>query len=66
MGAAGWHISIDVLDSLLADRPIPRIAGADAIKFEGWQRLNAEYAKQFGIEAPAWPRKAPARPGVEE
>ena len=23
---------------------------ADAMKFGGWQRLNAEYAKQFGIE----------------
>jgi hypothetical protein len=22
----------------------------------GMQRLNAEYAKQFGIEAPSWPR----------
>jgi len=21
------------------------------MKFEGWQRLNAEYARQFGIEA---------------
>jgi len=24
----------------------------------GWQRLNAEYAKQFGVETPAWPPKA--------
>jgi len=24
----------------------------------GWQRLNAEYAKQFGIETPNWPPKA--------
>jgi hypothetical protein len=21
----------------------------------GWQRLNAEYAKQFGVETPDWP-----------
>ncbi len=21
----------------------------------GWQRLNAEYAQQFGIETPNWP-----------
>ena len=21
----------------------------------GWQRLTAEYAKQFGMEAPNWP-----------
>jgi hypothetical protein len=27
----------------------------------GWQRLNAEYAKQFGIEAPGWPPNAPKR-----
>jgi len=24
----------------------------------GWQRLNAEYAKQFGIKAPNWPPQA--------
>ena len=55
MGAAGWHICLDVLERLLAGQPIGRIVGADAMKFGGWQRLNAEYAKQFGIEAPAWP-----------
>jgi uncharacterized protein YndB with AHSA1/START domain len=54
MGAAGWHICLDVLDRLLAGRPIGRIVGMDALKFGGWQRLNAEYAKQFGVEAPAW------------
>ena len=58
MGAAGWHISFDVLDRLLSGTPIGRIAGADAIKFAGWQRLNAEYAKQFGVESPKWPPKA--------
>jgi hypothetical protein len=31
--------------------PIGRIAGPEAMKFDGWQRLNAEYAKQFDIEA---------------
>lgn len=50
-GAAGWHISLDVLDHLLAGQPIGRIAGADAMQF-GWQRLNAEYAEQFGVETP--------------
>ncbi len=59
MGAAGWHISLDVLDYLLSGNPIGRIAGGDAMRFEGWQRLNAEYAEQFGIEKPAWPPKAP-------
>jgi uncharacterized protein YndB with AHSA1/START domain len=46
MGAAGWHICFDVLDRLLGGKPIGRIAGGDAMKFD-WQRLNAEYAKQF-------------------
>ena len=59
MGAAGWHISFDVLDRLLAGQPIGRIVGPEAMKFGGWQRLNAEYTKQFGIEAPNWARKAP-------
>ena len=50
-GAAGWHIAVDVLDRLLSGTPIGRIVGADAMKF-GWQRLVAEYAKQFDIEQP--------------
>lgn len=49
-GAAGWHICFDVLDRLLAGEPIGRIVGADAMQFEGWQRLTTEYAKQFGVE----------------
>ena len=53
-GAAGWHISFDVLDRLLGGQPIGRIAGADAMMSAGWQRLVAEYAKQFGVEAPKW------------
>ena len=52
MGASGWHICFDVLDRLLSGTPIGRIAGADAMKFGGWQRLNAEYAKLFGVEGP--------------
>jgi len=59
MGAAGWHISFDVLDRLLGGNPVGRIAGAEAMKFTAWQRLNAEYAKQFGIEAPDWKAAAP-------
>jgi hypothetical protein len=58
MGAAGWHISFDVLDRLLAGQPIGRITGPEAMKLGGWQRLNAEYAKQFGVEPPNWPPKA--------
>ena len=41
--------------------PIGRIVGAEAMKFGGWQRLNAEYAKQFGVETPGWPPNAPKR-----
>jgi uncharacterized protein YndB with AHSA1/START domain len=51
MGAAGWHICLDVLDRLLSGTPIGRIVGGEAIKF-GWPRLNSEYAQQFGIEVP--------------
>ena len=51
-GAAGWHIGFDVLDHLLGGEPIGRAVGADVMKFDGWQRLVAEYAKQFGIEKP--------------
>jgi uncharacterized protein YndB with AHSA1/START domain len=50
MGAAGWHICFDVLDRFLAGHPLGRMVGGEAMKFE-WQRLNAEYSKQFGIEA---------------
>lgn len=57
-GAAGWHISLDVLDRLLAGEPIGRIAGADAMKFDGWQRLNSEYASLFGVELPGRPADA--------
>src|SRR5215470_1400840 len=53
-GAAGWHISFDVLDHLLSGNPIGRIAGGDAMKLAGWQRLVGDYAKQFGTEAPNW------------
>jgi uncharacterized protein YndB with AHSA1/START domain len=55
MGAAGWHICFDVLERLLGGKPIGRMVGAEAMKFGGWQRLNAEYAKQFGIKTPNWP-----------
>ena len=57
-GAAGWHICFDTLDRLLCGTPMGRIAGADWMKFAGWQRLNAEYAEQFGIETPKWAPKA--------
>jgi uncharacterized protein YndB with AHSA1/START domain len=57
MGAAGWHICLDVLDRLLGGAPIGRIVGPEAMKFGGWQQLNAEYAKQFAIETPHAPKR---------
>ena len=51
-GAAGWHICFDVLDRLLSGTPIGRIAGRDAMKRRAWQRLTAEYARQFAAETP--------------
>jgi len=50
MGAAGWHICFDVLDRLVGGSPIGRMVGPSTAQFGGWQRLNAEYAKEFGIE----------------
>jgi len=58
MGAAGWHICFDVLDHLLAGQPIGRLVGPEAMKFGHWQRLHAEYAKQFGVEVLNWPPKS--------
>ena len=49
-GAAGWHIAFDVMDRFLAGEPIGRMVGMETMKFEGWQRLTAEYAKQFNAE----------------
>ncbi|HEX6546445.1 MAG TPA: SRPBCC domain-containing protein [Bryobacteraceae bacterium] len=54
MGAAGWHVVLDVLDRLLSGQPIGRIAGPETMKLAGWPRLNAEYAEQFGVEALNW------------
>jgi len=47
MGAAGWHICLDVLDHALSGLRSGRIVGPAAMNFEGWQRLNADYARQF-------------------
>lgn len=49
MGAAGWHICLDVMDRLLDGDPIGRTVGPDAMKIGGFKRLNAEYAKQLGV-----------------
>lgn len=56
MGAAGWHICFDVLDHHLAHEPLGRMVGPGMMAFEGWQRLNADYARQFGVEPPRFPK----------
>ena len=55
VGAPSPHVTeTTVVDRSLTGQPIGRIVGSDALKFGGWQRLNAEYANQFGVEAPTW------------
>lgn len=56
-GAAGWHVAFDVLDRLLTGNPLGRIAGGDAMRLAGWQRLTTEYAQQFGVTLPKWSPK---------
>lgn len=51
-GAAGWHVCFDVLERHLAHEPIGRIVGAQALQFDGWQQLLAEYTRQFGLDSP--------------
>jgi len=50
MGAAGWHLCLDVLDHALGGTPLGRLVGPEVLKFGGWQQLNADYARQFGLE----------------
>ena len=47
--AAGWHLCLDVAERALDGAPVGRIVAKDALEF-GWERLNDEYAKRFGIE----------------
>lgn len=56
MGAAGWHVCLDVLDGLLADDPLGRIVGPAALQLDGWPRLHADYAQQLGVALPAAPK----------
>jgi len=60
-GAAGWHVCLDVLGRFLGGEPIGRIVGTEALKLSGWQRLTAEYARQFDVATPAWPPNTPKR-----
>lgn len=47
MGAAGWHLCLDVLAHLLGGVPMGRIVGADAMAFEPWHRLHEGYRQRF-------------------
>lgn len=47
MGAAGWHLCLDVMGRFLDDRPMGRKVGPETMQFEGWRQLHAEYAKKF-------------------
>jgi len=49
MGAAGWHLCLDVLDHALCGTPLGRMVGPQVMAFEGWQRLSRDYAEQFGL-----------------
>jgi hypothetical protein len=50
MGAAGWHVCLDVLDYLLSGAPVGRIVGPAAMQVDGWHRLHGEYTRQFKTE----------------
>ena len=54
MGAAGWHLCFDVMEHLLDGEPLGRIVAQDALRFEGWQRLNKEYSEKFGVQPMSW------------
>lgn len=47
MGAAGWHVCLDVLDRWLGGAPMGRLVGMDALTSPGWQRLREAYARRF-------------------
>lgn len=47
MGAAGWHLCLDVLAHLLSGDPMGRIVGPDAMGFEPWHRLHQGYRQRF-------------------
>jgi len=51
MGAAGWQLCLDSLDQWLGGTPLGRMVGPQMMQFEGWQRLRADYARQFGVDA---------------
>jgi hypothetical protein len=57
----GWHICFKGPDRFLAGEQIGAIAGANAMKLNGWERLVGEYSKQFGTVRRNGPPKAAQR-----
>ena len=51
VGAKAPHVS----ETHVKRADAPKVLCAEAMKFGGWQRLNADYAKQFGVPTPGWP-----------
>jgi uncharacterized protein YndB with AHSA1/START domain len=47
--AAGWHLCLDVAESVLDGHPTPPIRGMDAMD-HGWAALNRRYARLFGVK----------------
>ena len=54
--AAGWQICLDVAERALDGAPIGRIVAMEALEF-GWEHLNDEYAKRFGIANTGVPKR---------
>lgn len=53
--AAGWHLCLDVAESVLEGAPVPPQRGAKAME-HGWDDLNQRYAAALGVE-PMQPRQ---------
>jgi uncharacterized protein YndB with AHSA1/START domain len=47
--AAGWHLCLDVAESVLDGHPVPPIRGAAAMD-HGWADLNRRYATALGVK----------------
>jgi hypothetical protein len=46
--AAGWHLCLEVAESLLAGKPIPPMRGMEALE-HGWREINERYAAALGV-----------------
>ena len=47
--AAGWHLCLDVAESVLDGHPVPPIRGMAAMD-HGWAELNRRYATALGVK----------------